>query len=90
MLNNDLKKQFRIIAGMAKSGFVLSPLIENTTEFELLYGENDLLDNKQVKSLVITPRNGKTMLWNNEYMVTFSQIKTSYDAKNKTTLPSIY
>ena len=90
VLNNDLKKQFRIIAGMAKSGFVLSPLIENTTEFKLLYGENDLLDNKQVKSLVIKPRNGKTMLWNNEYMVIFSQIKTSYDAKNKTTLPSIY
>ena len=76
-LKNGIKKQFRIIAGMAKSGFVLSPLIENTTEFEMLYGESGFLDKKQVKSFAIAPRNGKTMLWNDEYAVTFSQIKTS-------------
>jgi hypothetical protein len=73
-LKNGLKKQFPIIAGMAKSGFVLSPLIENTAEFGMLYGESGLLDKKQVKSFAIAPRNGKTMLWNNEYAVTFSQI----------------
>ena len=45
-LNNGLKRQYRIIAGMAKSGFVISPLIENTAEFKMLYGKDGLLDGK--------------------------------------------
>lgn len=76
-LNNGIKKQYRIIAGMAKSGFVISPLIENTTEFGMLYGKEGLLDVKLVKSIIIAPRDGKTMHWNEEYTVIFSQIRTN-------------
>ncbi|PPD42014.1 MAG: hypothetical protein CTY16_15310 [Methylobacter sp.] len=79
-LRNGLKKQFRIIADMAKSGLVLSPLIENTTEFGMLYGKEGLLDGKLVKSMSIAPRDGKTLLWHNEYSVSFSQI--SYPFKD--------
>jgi hypothetical protein len=76
-LNNGLKKQYRIIAGMTQSGFLLSPLIENTAEFVMLYGENSLLAGKRVKSLAIAPFEGKTWLWNDAYAVTFSQIKAA-------------
>ncbi|WP_232215243.1 hypothetical protein [Methylovulum miyakonense] len=79
-LRNGLKKQFRIIADMAKSGLVLSPLIENTAEFGMLYGKEGLLDGKLVKSMSIAPRDGKTLLWHNEYSVSFSQI--SYPLKD--------
>jgi len=75
-LENGVKKQYRIIAGMAKSGFLVSPIIENTTNFAMLYGKVGLLDDKRVKSIAIAPRDGKTLLWEDEYSVTFSQIKT--------------
>lgn len=75
-LKNGIKKQFGIITTMAKSGLMLSPLIENTTEFGMLYGKAELLDGKWVKSMMIAPSDGKTLLWNDEYTVSFSQIKT--------------
>jgi hypothetical protein len=74
-LNNGLKKQYRLIAGMAKSGFVISPLIENTAEFGMLYGENGFLAGKLVKAIAIAPRDSGTLLWNDEYTVTFNQIR---------------
>lgn len=73
--HNGMKKQYRMIAGMAKSGFLISPLIDNTTEFAMLYGQPGYLEWKQVKSIVIAPRDGKSWLWNNEYDVTFSILK---------------
>jgi hypothetical protein len=69
------KKQYRMIASMAKSGFLISPLIENTSEFAMLYGERDALDEKRVKSFTLAPRKGRTLLWNDDYVVTFSQIR---------------
>ncbi len=80
-LKNGTTKQYPIISGMAKSGFLISPLIENTVEFGMLYGKKKDLDGKLVKSYAIAPSHGKTMLWNDEYTVTLSQIRTisSYD-----------
>lgn len=75
-LENGVKKQYRIIAGMAASGFLISPLIENTEEFGMLYDEG-FLDEKLVKAITITPSNGGINLWNDEYNVTFSQVKAS-------------
>jgi hypothetical protein len=60
---------------MAKSGFIISPLIENTSEFGMLYGANDLLGGKKVKSFSIAPVGGRR-LWNERYEVTFKQVRT--------------
>lgn len=76
-LKSGIKKQYRIISGMIKSGFLISPLIENTAEFGMLYGKNYFLDGKLVKSIKIAPSTSKSMLWNNEYSITFSQIETN-------------
>ena len=73
-LKNGTKKQFRLIANMAKSGFLLSPLIEETAEFGLLYSENTLL-NKQVKSFVISTSPGSIKQWHDEYLIHFKRIK---------------
>ncbi len=75
-LNNGIEKKYRIIASMAKSGFVISPLIENATEFGMIYGKNGFLDNKLVKSITITPDIKGSAFWNQDYVITFSQIKT--------------
>jgi len=74
-LENGTTKEFRITAGMVKSTFMISPLIENTAEFGLLYGRSNYLNNKGVKSFSITPVGGKS-LWQKTYEVTFKEIDT--------------
>jgi hypothetical protein len=73
-LKNGTKRQFRIIANMARSGFLLSPLIEETAEFGLLFSNNDFLENKKVKSIVITSSQNSTSQWKNEYEIIFKKI----------------
>lgn len=76
--NKDgIKSQYRVISGMTKSGFLISPLIENTTEFTLLYGEIAQLNDKKVKSIAVTSSDNSKWLWKDEYWVTFSQIETA-------------
>lgn len=68
-LANGEKKDFRIISGMAKSRFILSPLVENTDEFRCLASSDgcDLRD-KRVKSIkVVVPHN--RWLWKQSYQV---------------------
>lgn len=73
-LHNGERKEFRIIACMAKSGFLISPLIETTAEFVKLYGKNEDLETNQVKSFFISPEEGNTSHWNSIYTATFSEI----------------
>lgn len=74
---NGMKSQYRVISGMAKSGFMISPLVENSTEFSMLYGKIAHLDDKKIKSMTITSSGDKNWLWKDEYWVTFSQIETA-------------
>jgi hypothetical protein len=70
-LKNGLKKQYNIVANMAKSDFLLSPLIENTNEFALLYDDIRLLDNKQIKSMSISCNQSTIKNWQDEYVIHF-------------------
>ncbi|OEH45499.1 hypothetical protein lpari_03550 [Legionella parisiensis] len=73
-LNNGTTKQYRFVANMAKSTFLLSPLIEDTLEFSLLYKKNNELDAKRVKSMVITTSQKNNWHWNNAYTINFKHI----------------
>lgn len=73
-LHNDREVTYRLISGIASSGFVLSPLIENTDEFGLLYGGLGYLDEKLVKSFSISPI-GRKHLWEDTFEVTFKKFK---------------
>ncbi len=66
-------KTFRLVSGMANSGFVISPLIESTAELGLLYADSKYLSNKQVKSFSISVV-GSPRYWNNTYTMSFSQL----------------
>lgn len=72
--NNGSQRQYRIVANMAKSGFLLSPLIEDTAEFGLLFSTNQILENKKVKSISISAIPNDSKQWNHEYKITFKQI----------------
>ena len=71
-LTNGDKKTYRLISGMAKAGFILSPLIENTSDFIKLYGDKNFLLDKTVKSFSVTTNNRN--LWQEEYVVQFSPV----------------
>lgn len=73
-LRDGTRREYRLIAGMARSGFLLSPLVENTAEFGMLYRESKFLDAKLVKSITIAPRRGPTWLWHERYTIRFSRI----------------
>jgi hypothetical protein len=68
-LHNGSSRHYRLIAQMAKSGFLLSPLIEDTAEFGLLYSHNTFLDNKYVKSITITSSQNNTRQWHHHYVI---------------------
>jgi hypothetical protein len=72
-LEDGTTKTYRIIAEMAKSEFMLSPLVQDTIDFALLYGGRSYLGGRAVKSFVIVPVGG-AHFWDGNYQVTFKQI----------------
>lgn len=84
-LINGEKKAYRLISGMAKAGFILSPLIEDTSDFIKLYGDKTLLLNKTVKSFSVTTNNRN--LWQEEYVVQFSPVSLPTAIKVDSILP---
>ena len=73
-LESGDQRQYRMSANMAKSGFIISPLVENTVEFSKLFESSSSLIDKKVKSFSIVPLSGKSILWSNEYTVTFKKV----------------
>ena len=73
LLKDGTPKNYRIIANMAQSVFLISPLIENTAEFALLY--NNSLKDKMVQSFAISMQKGTNWQWNNEYTIRYNHIK---------------
>ena len=63
------RRSYRVISGMAKTGFLLSPLIANTDEFGALYGGARCLEDKKVKTFSIDAK--RRWLWNKGYEVEF-------------------
>jgi len=66
-------KQFRLIPGMASSNFLLSPLIEETTEFGLLYTDPKSLEKKRVKAISIWAE-GNPRDWQKTYELSLKSI----------------
>ena len=65
---------------MAKSGFLISPLVENTKEFALLFGNPDHLSDQRVKSLRISPDGHSSIFWNSKYTLKLSKLEIRTDS----------
>ena len=63
-------RQLRVVSGMLSDGVLLSPLVETTDEFALLYGDAALLADKQVKSIRLVEINRKPSQWQAGYTLT--------------------
>jgi hypothetical protein len=71
-------KNFRIISTMAESGFLISPLIENTDDFALLSGPVRFLAGKAVASVTIS-RPPFGFLWNSSYYMKLYKLELPND-----------
>jgi hypothetical protein len=72
-LENGTTKTYRFITEMAKSDFMISPLVQDTGDFVHLYGGKRYLDDRAVKSFVIVPVGG-TQSWEGNFKVIFKQM----------------
>jgi len=73
-LDDGSIREYRLIASMAKAGFLISPLIETTQEFFILYQNPKALTPKKVRSLIIVTENKHSWQWNNQYLIRFRHI----------------
>ena len=65
---------FRVNANMMKSGFLLSPLVTGTKDFQnLFHPEASFLEQNRVASIAIVVSGSGKFCWNSEFAVTFEQ-----------------
>jgi hypothetical protein len=70
-LKNGEAKTYRIIANMAVTGFILSPLVRDTADFvALAQGDAKLVNDEKVVSLSIEPSYGRSIFWSSTYSLT--------------------
>jgi hypothetical protein len=74
------RRRYTLVPGMARAGFLLSPLVENTREFGALYGKPYLAKDKVVKTLRIFSGDGDSRMWQRAYRLKLSAIEASRDA----------
>ena len=77
-LDDGTVRRFRLVPGMAKAGFLVSPLVEKTTDFRMLYAGGGGLQGRRVRTFVVqrSGLQGRFLPWDwqNRYYVTFSQV----------------
>jgi hypothetical protein len=71
-LANGEHRQFRMVSGMAKAGFLLSPLVENTEEFAALYNVGPENSKRVVSFRIDTADKSMAWLWQKAYRVSYT------------------
>ena len=73
-LENGTQRTYRLISGMAKAGFVISPLVGSTEDFATLFGDSSYWREKRVKSMRISAGRSSGW-WKSRYAVTLSKLQ---------------
>lgn len=66
-LESGETRRWRVVSGMLADGVILSPLVENTDEFIMLYGDQSLLSDKQVRALRLIESDRGPGHWQKDY-----------------------
>jgi hypothetical protein len=72
-LDSGGTRTYRMVAGMARTGFLISPLIENSPELGFLYAGAEYIRHKTVRSFAIAPVSGNS-LWQSRFDVEFTPV----------------
>jgi hypothetical protein len=73
-LQNGQSKNYRIVPMMAQSGFILSPLIENTGDFKKIFLGKNASDLVSLESFSISPVN-RFWQWEKVFTVRFKEVR---------------
>ena len=80
-LADGSSRNYRIVSGMVKSGFIISPLIESTTDFVYLNGSSEsYLHSKHVKSFAISSTSKLFRSWKRHYGFRLRNVRLSENA----------
>lgn len=74
-LADGRKKVYRLPSQMARAGFLISPHVENTREFALLFGNQAYLANNTVRAIEITTESRGSLFWKPEYTLKITSIE---------------
>ena len=77
MLHDGTKQTYKLVSGMAKAGFLLTPLVRNSTDFAYLYGNHERLRDQDVVSFVVAPDDGGAYAWNVHYGMSLSAVASA-------------
>ena len=80
--------EYRLVASMAKSGFLLSPTVASADDYVALASSHggDLLGKRRVVALGVSGDSGTRMLWNLDYTIRFSPLDVGESAAATTAL----
>jgi hypothetical protein len=87
-LKNGSRVHYRVVSGMLNGGFVLSPLVENTSQFAFLYGPQSLMSNQEVTSFRINTPGLGSIFWDKKFIFGYGLIESS-QIKNADTILGI-
>ncbi|PPT77403.1 hypothetical protein XarjCFBP8253_08360 [Xanthomonas arboricola pv. juglandis] len=85
--NGDIAN-YRLIAGMTQSGFLLSPTVADATDFVALGSayRQDLLGHKRVVAFEVFGDSGTRYLWRSDYRITFAGLEIPLSSSANTAL----
>lgn len=66
--------RYRYVSGMGKGGFLISPLIQNSTELTELYAEGPTVAGTRLAAFRIVGQDGATSHWSNTLSYRFSEV----------------
>lgn len=70
-LRDGSSSEYRVISDMMKTGFILSPLVRNTSDFvSLVTGDKRFENQAKVDSISIAPSYGGSIFWASTYTLT--------------------
>lgn len=69
LVSGETRRQ-RVVSGMLVESVLLSPLVENTDEFAMLYGDQSLLSDKRVRAVRLIETDRGPSHWRNDYELT--------------------
>jgi hypothetical protein len=79
-LNDGSRRDFRFVPGMAKAGFLISPLVLNTTDFVFLSAPDiGYLDRNVVRTIKISSVSKVSGLWNDVYLMKLNKLELIQD-----------
>ena len=83
------ERNFRFVASMGGSRFLLSPLVENTSDFIFLAsGQDGYFAGKHVRNIRLYVNRGSWGLWNSSYLLKLSTMDLHHDAEMTAAIPS--